>query len=94
MHVCKLKKVLYDLKHAPRAWYTELTKFLLSFRFSNSLSDSSLFIYHQSSTTIYLLVYVDDIVVTRNKPSKLHWFISSLSLYKTWVTYTSFLALK
>jgi hypothetical protein len=27
-YVCKLKKVVYDLKHAPRTWYSRLDKYL------------------------------------------------------------------
>jgi len=27
-HVCKLRKALYGLKHAPRAWYGKIAEFL------------------------------------------------------------------
>ncbi|WVY90852.1 hypothetical protein V8G54_036366 [Vigna mungo] len=63
-HVCRLKKAFYGLKQAPRAWYTELRVFLLSLGFVNSTIDGSLFIYQKSDSTLYLLVYVDDIIVT------------------------------
>ncbi|GKC40179.1 retrovirus-related pol polyprotein from transposon TNT 1-94, partial [Tanacetum coccineum] len=33
-HVYKLKKALYDLKQAPRAWYDMLSSFLISQHFS------------------------------------------------------------
>lgn len=63
-HVCKLRKALYGLKQAPRAWYTELRNYLLHAGFKNSLADASLFIYHQDRRYLYVLVYVDDILVT------------------------------
>lgn len=63
-HVCLLKKALYGLKQAPRAWYDQLRTVLLSWGFKNSQADSSLFYHHQDSQPLFILVYVDDIVIT------------------------------
>ena len=65
-HVCRLRKAIYGLKQAPRAWFVELRTFLLSLGFQNSLADTSLFILHEGNLYIYLLIYVDDILVTAN----------------------------
>nr|GFB49856.1 retrovirus-related Pol polyprotein from transposon TNT 1-94 [Tanacetum cinerariifolium] len=43
-HVYKLKKALNGLKQAPRAWYDELSKFLLQNHFFKGTIDSTLFI--------------------------------------------------
>ena len=61
--VCRLRKALYGLKQAPRAWYQELKPFLLQAGFQNSLADTSLFIYQRGCDLIYVLVYVDDIII-------------------------------
>nr|GEY07548.1 uncharacterized mitochondrial protein AtMg00810-like [Tanacetum cinerariifolium] len=45
-HVYKLKKALYALKQAPRAWYDELSKFLLQNHFFKGTIDPTLFIRH------------------------------------------------
>jgi len=79
-HVCRLKKALYGLKQAPRAWYMELRVFLLSLGFVNSTADASLFISQKSGSTLYLLVYVDDIIVTGSSPTELSNLISPLLL--------------
>lgn len=63
-HVCKLHRSLYGLKQAPRAWYHRLSNFLLQIGFVTSKCDSSLFIHTGTHGVIYLLVYVDDIIVT------------------------------
>jgi hypothetical protein len=63
-HVCKLDKALYGLKHAPRAWYNRLSTRLVQLGFIISKADMSLFVYNKNDTVLYLLVYVDDIVVT------------------------------
>ncbi|GKV43245.1 hypothetical protein SLEP1_g50561 [Rubroshorea leprosula] len=68
-HVCKLRKSIYGLKRAPRAWFNELKSFIISQGFSQSKSDSSLFILHKGSTWIYFLIYVDDIIITRSDSS-------------------------
>nr|GEZ23708.1 hypothetical protein [Tanacetum cinerariifolium] len=39
MHVYHLKKALYDLKQAPRAWYNTLSRFLLENKFSKGVVD-------------------------------------------------------
>lgn len=79
-HVCKLCKALYSLKQAPRAWYKELRSFLLESGFTNLLSDASLFILLRPEITLYVLVYVDDIVVTGNNSAAVEKFIQRLGI--------------
>ena len=61
--VCKLDKALYGLKQAPRAWHSRLSTKLISLGFQASKADTSLFFYNQGRIVMYLLVYVDDIIV-------------------------------
>jgi histone deacetylase 1/2 len=62
-YVCKLDKAIYGLKQAPRAWYARLCSQLIKLGFTPSKGDTSLFYYHQGSHTMFVLIYVDDIVV-------------------------------
>jgi histone deacetylase 1/2 len=62
-YICKLDKALYGLKQAPRAWYSRLSTKLVSLGFRPSKADVSLFFYNKGGITIFLLVYVDDIIV-------------------------------
>ncbi|KAM2703827.1 hypothetical protein EV2_005377 [Malus domestica] len=77
-HVCRLHKSLYGLKQAPRAWFQCFSHHLEDLGFQASLSDSSLFTYFNGSTVIYLLIYVDDILVTGNNPSHISQLIQQL----------------
>ena len=43
-NVYKLKKALYDLKQAPRAWYDRLTSYLTKNEFKRGNADKTLFI--------------------------------------------------
>ena len=63
--ICKLKGSLYELKQAPRAWFDKFRSTLLRFSFKQSQYDLSLFICKTTSSIVILLVYVDDIVITR-----------------------------
>ncbi|KAF5470687.1 hypothetical protein F2P56_011184 [Juglans regia] len=62
--VCKLNKAIYGLKQAPRAWFSELSSWLISYGFSASKGDPSLFVMHTSTLCMFILVYVDDMVIT------------------------------
>jgi hypothetical protein len=77
-HVCRLKKAIYGLKQAPRAWFNRLSQSLLNLGFTESLVDYSLFIYHHSNVHMFLLVYVDDIIVTGNSLSAIFQLIECL----------------
>ena len=62
-HVYPLKKAVYGLRQAPRAWYNALKEFLVSIGFKNSLADASLFVLQKGSVCVYILIYVDDIII-------------------------------
>jgi hypothetical protein len=76
--VYRLNRSLYGLKQPPRAWNTQFAAFLLTLGFVEAKSDTSLFIYHHGAETTYLLLYVDDIVLTASSESLLHRIITSL----------------
>ncbi|KAI9176347.1 hypothetical protein LWI28_001699 [Acer negundo] len=78
-HVCKLRKAIYGLKQAPRAWYHELHQFLIAARFKNSYVDTSLFVLKIGSTLLYLLIYVDDIILTGNSTAQVEQFVATLA---------------
>nr|GEX55090.1 copia protein [Tanacetum cinerariifolium] len=61
-HVYKLKKALYGLKQEPRAWYYELSTFLLQNRFSKGTIDLTLFTRRFDDDILVVQVYVDDII--------------------------------
>jgi hypothetical protein len=70
-HVCLLDKSLYGLKQAPRAWFDRFAAFIRSVGFTAARSDPSLFVLQQRTGTAYLLLYVDDIVLTASTPELL-----------------------
>ena len=62
--VLRLKKALYGLKQAPRQWNHKLSEALFEAGFVQSKNDHSLFIKRNDKTVVFLLVYVDDLVIT------------------------------
>jgi hypothetical protein len=79
-HVCKLQKAIYGLKQAPRAWFSRLSNKLLQIGFVGSKADTSLFIYRTKTVTIYLLIYVDDIIITASDPAAITELLKLLSV--------------
>ena len=77
--MCRLHKAIYGLKQAPRAWFNTLTATLLKLGFVASKADTSLFTRFTTMSTTYLLVYVDDIIITNSNDKELQHLIHSLN---------------
>ncbi|KAL0400000.1 UNVERIFIED_CONTAM: Retrovirus-related Pol polyprotein from transposon RE1 [Sesamum radiatum] len=69
--VWKLKRSLYGLKQASRQWNLELTNKLLSYGFIQSQYDHCLCLKHTAARLCALLVYVDDVLLTRSSESQI-----------------------
>nr|GEV95703.1 copia protein [Tanacetum cinerariifolium] len=67
--VYKVKKVLYGLHQAPKAWYETLSTFLLQNRYRKGKIDKALFIQKEKDDIILVQVYVDDIIFRSTKKS-------------------------
>ena len=63
--VCRLRRSLYGLKQSPRAWFGRFSFALIEFGMTRCETDHFVFSLHSTSgLCIYLVVYVDDIVIT------------------------------
>jgi len=75
--LCLLNRSLYGLKQAPRAWYSRFANFLLHLGFVEAKTNTSLFVFHRGQDTAYLLLYVDDIVLTASSTELLRRIIAA-----------------
>ena len=64
--VCHLHKSLYGLKQSPRAWFGRFSHAAQQFDMTRSEADHSIFYRHSAQGCIYLIVYVNDIVIRGN----------------------------
>ncbi|XP_020690111.1 uncharacterized protein LOC110105085 [Dendrobium catenatum] len=96
-YVCRLNKAIYGLRQAPRQWYTTFTTFLTQLGFTHSQADPSLLVFRQNNVEMYLLVYVDDILLTDNNSqavTKLMTQLNSRFTMKNMGTAHQFLGIK
>nr|GEZ31104.1 ribonuclease H-like domain-containing protein [Tanacetum cinerariifolium] len=77
-YVFLLQRSLYGLKQAPQAWFQRFAMYAARVGFHHSRCDTSLFIYRQGTDIAYLLLYVDDIVLTTSSSAFLKRIITSL----------------
>ena len=62
--VCMMSRSLYGLQQAPHAWFTNFANYATTIGFTPTRSDSSLFVYRHGNDMAYLLLYVDDMILT------------------------------
>ncbi|PKU78985.1 Retrovirus-related Pol polyprotein from transposon TNT 1-94 [Dendrobium catenatum] len=77
-HVCKLHKSIYGLRQSPRQWFHKLTSFLQTLGFGFSRADPSLLIFHKNNIHLFVLIYVDDILITGNNPAQIQHTLTQL----------------
>ena len=64
--MCRLWKSLYSLKQSPRAWFGKFNQAVETFGMQKSKSNHFVFYENSNFGIILLVVYVDDIVITRS----------------------------
>ncbi|KAJ9535417.1 LOW QUALITY PROTEIN: hypothetical protein OSB04_un001468 [Centaurea solstitialis] len=65
--VYKLRKALYGLHQAPRAWYDTMSSYLLENKFERGVIDKTLFIKRTKTDMLLVQIYVDDIIFGSTK---------------------------
>lgn len=60
--IFKLKKALYRLKQAPRAWYSILYKNIMDWGFKQGIVGSNLYLKHETKYLIIIIIYVNYII--------------------------------
>ncbi|KAE8681667.1 GDSL esterase/lipase [Hibiscus syriacus] len=70
--VCKLEKLLYGLKQSPRQWYKRFDKFMIGQKYTRSKYDHCVYLRKlQDGSYIYLLLYIDDILIASRSQTKI-----------------------
>jgi hypothetical protein len=77
--VCKLKKSLYGLKQSPRMWYQKLDTYILGLRFVRSRVDHCVYSKQGGNHFIYVVLYVDDMLLVGNNMDVIKEVKSQLS---------------
>ncbi|GJZ78169.1 ribonuclease H-like domain-containing protein [Tanacetum coccineum] len=74
----QLERSLYGIKQASRAWLQRFAGYVTRVYFQHCKTDSSLFVFHCGSDIAYLVLYVDDIILTASSSAFLQRVIASL----------------
>lgn len=72
--VYKLKKALYGLRQAPRAWYSRIEQFFQREGFQRCYCEYTLFVKAEGENVLIISLYVDDLIYTSNSKELLESF--------------------
>ncbi|VFQ85200.1 unnamed protein product [Cuscuta campestris] len=77
--VCKLQHSIYGLKQASRSWYIRFDESISSFGFEKNSDESCVYKKVSGSVIVFLILYVNDILLMGND-------IPALTSVKTWLS--------
>jgi len=72
--VCRLKKTLYGLKQTPRAWLDKIGQYFVTSGFQTSNVDISLYVKKIDHGIVVIVIYVNDLIITRNSDADISNF--------------------
>ena len=70
--VRKLNKSMYGLNQASRQWYLKFNDTIISFRFKKNIVNQCIYLKVSRSKVIFLILYIDDILLATNDLDLLH----------------------
>lgn len=79
--VCRLRRSIYGLKQSARCWNKRLDAVLKTMGFEQSTADTCLYTKKVNGKMVYLLVYVDDILVGCEDDSEIELVYKQLKKY-------------
>jgi hypothetical protein len=79
--ILQLRKALYGLRQAPKAWYREIDTFLRGIGFQQGTGDYNLHIARDGHKILVLALYIDDYLFIGNCSSWINWFKEQLELH-------------
>ena len=68
---CRLKKSIYGLKQASRQWYLKFDQTIKNFGFKENVEDNCVYAKFKNGKFIFLVLYVDDILLPSSDVSLL-----------------------
>ena len=77
--VCKLTRSLYGLKQAPRQWYKKFDSFMTKSGFCKAGKDLCCYFKKYSDSYVFLLLYVDDMLIARSSMREINNLKTRLS---------------
>ena len=76
--VCKLRRALYGLKQSPRIWEEKLRSSLQGLGFASSTVDPCLYTMRRDGQLVFILDFVDDMLIASHSQSHIDWVYSEL----------------
>jgi hypothetical protein len=73
--ICKLSKAFYGLRQAPHTWYNKIDMFIQNQGLQRNEVDYNMYLYVEREKSLILILYVDDLLITRNHDSNIQCFI-------------------
>ena len=78
-YVCHLHKAIYGLKQAANCWHQTLLDFMKSQGLTQSVMDTCVFVRRSGSSTLIVLIWVDDLIISASSQNTMKVFKQNFS---------------